>query len=117
MIYKTTDRTGFDVLDPNGNKVGFHIDDITKNLPENLLTLCEFTIEPGPGDPPEHSHEKECEVYYVLEGEVTFVDCGREVLCRPGDCMITDGEETHTLKNRSDRPVRVLGFMVAHKNV
>jgi uncharacterized cupin superfamily protein len=72
------------------------------------VNLC--TLPPGTWSSQRHRHEKEDELIYVVEGEVTLVtDEGDEIL-RPGDWAgFKAGDRNgHTFQNRSDKPVVIM---------
>ncbi|CAN5368426.1 cupin domain-containing protein [soil metagenome] len=69
------------------------------------VNLC--TLPPGAWSSQRHWHEKEDELIYVVEGEVTLVtDAGEEIL-QPGDWAgFKAGDPNgHTFQNRSSKPV------------
>lgn len=59
-----------------------------------------------------HCHEHETEFYYILKGEATFNDNGKEVLLHAGDVSATGYGETHGLENRSSEPVEMIALIV-----
>jgi uncharacterized cupin superfamily protein len=72
------------------------------------VNLC--TLPPGSWSSQRHWHEKEDELIYVVEGEVTLVtDDGEETLT-PGDWAgFKAGDRNgHTFQNRSDKPVVIM---------
>lgn len=61
---------------------------------DNALALVEFTLPQG-AEPPRHIHTREDEVFYVLEGEVTFT-IGDEVLhAKAGDAAFGPRQVPH----------------------
>jgi quercetin dioxygenase-like cupin family protein len=73
------------------------------------LTTFESVIAPGDG-PPLHTHAREDEVLYVLEGEVAF-QLADEVHSAPeGSLMYVPRGVAHTFQNVSDHPSRLLIF-------
>lgn len=72
-----------------------------------LLSLTEYTAMPGVG-PPLHRHEREDETFYIIEGEVTFVVAGKEIVARPGAVVYGPRGVPHTFKNRSREPAKML---------
>lgn len=67
-------------------------------------------IPPGKAFCPLHSHEKEEEFFYVLEGNPSVRTLRGTIECRPGDFIAfpTGERGTHQLRNDSDRPALVL---------
>ena len=67
-------------------------------------------LRPGAASALRHWHEREDELVYVLEGELTLVEDGGETLLRPGDAAafkagVANG---HHLVNRSPRDALLL---------
>jgi quercetin dioxygenase-like cupin family protein len=73
------------------------------------ITVFESVIAPGDG-PPLHTHGREDEVLYVLEGEFRF-QLGEEVHEAPeGTVMYVPHGVAHSFQNASDHPSRLLIF-------
>jgi quercetin dioxygenase-like cupin family protein len=73
------------------------------------LTVFESVIAPGDG-PPLHTHGREDEVLYVLEGEFRF-QLGEEVHDAPeGTVMYVPSGVAHCFQNASEHPSRLLIF-------
>lgn len=70
----------------------------------------EVTLEPGAASGLFHWHEKEDELIYVLEGEVTVIEGADVYTLGPGECATFRAgvEVGHTVENRTDRPVRFI---------
>ncbi len=69
--------------------------------------LAEATVPPG-GGPPPHYHTREEEMFYVLEGEITFTVEERIVIGRAGSFVQIPRGTPHAFKNQSAAPVRML---------
>lgn len=65
------------------------------------------TTRPG-GGPPPHSHEREDEWFYVLEGPVSFFVEGRWHDANAGDFIFAPRNSIHTFKNNGTQPSRML---------
>ncbi|NCB04882.1 MAG: cupin domain-containing protein [Clostridia bacterium] len=76
--------------------------------------LCSvMTIDPG-ASIGEHPHGPDAELYYIIEGELSVRDNGAQaVVMRAGDAMWTCNGETHSVRNETDKPVRMIAFVVA----
>ena len=75
-----------------------------KNFGVNLTTL-----EPGGETALMHSHSKQDEMIYVLQGHPTLVTEFAETRLEPGMCAgFRAGGEAHHVVNRSDRTVVLL---------
>lgn len=66
------------------------------------------TVEPGRRGPPEHAHEFEDDSFYVLEGELTFIVDGEEIVAGPGTFVLVPPGVSDTFANRGDASVRFL---------
>ena len=75
---------------------------------EGHSALVEYLIGPRALAAPMHTHEREEEYTYVLEGEVG-VQIGEEVLlARPGDLVFKPRGVPHAFWNPADEPARAL---------
>jgi uncharacterized cupin superfamily protein len=68
------------------------------------------TLQPGTWSSHRHWHEKEDELIYILEGEVTLIDDAGEHLLKPGMCagFKAGVSNAHHLVNKSTKPVVLL---------
>jgi quercetin dioxygenase-like cupin family protein len=74
------------------------------------LFMSESTVEPGFPGPPPHIHEKLHDMFYVLEGTLTF-HLGEETAeATPGTFVCVPPGTVHTFSNQSLAPVRFLNF-------
>ncbi|MEF8785886.1 MAG: cupin domain-containing protein, partial [Haloarculaceae archaeon] len=69
-----------------------------------------YCFEPGQSQTP-HTHENADKVYYVLDGEGTFVIDGEEHTLEEGKAIIATAGEEHGVRNDSDDRLRTLVFM------
>ena len=69
--------------------------------------LWEAVVPPG-GGPPPHVHTREEEGFYVLDGEITFTVNGERVVATAGTFVNMPTGTTHSFKNESDRPAKML---------
>lgn len=86
-------------LDFMGNLFTWHVD-----TPD--LALAEVVAQPG-GEPPLHVHAREDEVYYVLEGELTFQRGEERIDATAGDVIVLPRGVVHGFAVRSSH-ARVL---------
>jgi uncharacterized cupin superfamily protein len=72
------------------------------------VNLCR--LAPGSASSQRHWHEKEDELVYVLDGELTLVEDGGETILRAGDAATwkAGARNGHHLVNRSDRDALML---------
>ncbi len=69
--------------------------------------LWEAIVPPG-GGPPPHVHSREEEVFYVLEGEITFMIGEERGVATTGMFANMPVGTPHAFKNESDRPAKML---------
>ena len=75
---------------------------------EANISLFDVEFAPtAPGAPPHH-HQNEDEVYYILEGEVTFLLGDRVETAPTGSTVILPRGMMHATWNESDKPARAL---------
>lgn len=67
----------------------------------------EAVVPPG-GGPPLHTHSREEESFYVLDGEITFTVNGERIVAGPGTFANMPVESLHAFKNESSRTARML---------
>lgn len=60
-----------------------------------------------------HPHVGEYEVYYILEGVAHVMDNDVPGVLEPGDCMVCEDGDSHSIENRGDRDVKAL-FLILH---
>jgi mannose-6-phosphate isomerase-like protein (cupin superfamily) len=69
-----------------------------------------ITKDPGTEGPEAHVHQEEDDSFLVLEGEMTFVVDGEEVVAEAGTFVLVPPGIEHTFANRSDRPAKMLNI-------
>jgi quercetin dioxygenase-like cupin family protein len=69
--------------------------------------LWEAVVPPG-GGPPPHTHSREEEGFYVLEGEITFLVGDKPLVARAGTFANMPVGTPHSFKNETDQPARML---------
>jgi len=72
--------------------------------------MSETTIEPGFSGPPPHVHDRLHDMFYVLEGTLTFLVESDTIDAQPGTFVCVPPGTVHTFTNRSDAPVRFLNL-------
>ncbi len=60
---------------------------------------------------PLHIHHQDDEIWYVLEGSLSFLLDGQEVAAPAGSCKIVPRGVTHSYRNPDSHPVRYLIVM------
>lgn len=74
---------------------------------DGVATVIETTVPAG-GGPPRHSHERESETFYILDGEFEFEVGGERTNLKTGDFLIAPPNLPHQFRNVADRPGRML---------
>ena len=87
-----------------GHRVG-SVEFLARSSDTPRFNLGIVTKRPGDG-PPVHEHEGEDDAFYVLEGEVTFLVDGEEVVAGPGTFVLVPPGVPHTFANRTDSTAR-----------
>lgn len=81
---------------------------------EERITVIETIAAPGGSGGEElYSIASDCEVCYVLEGEVEFRIDGRSILLGPGDSVTFDAQAPHTWRNTSGSAEARLVWIIA----
>jgi quercetin dioxygenase-like cupin family protein len=70
--------------------------------------VFELTVPPGARVPPAHSHSKNEEVVYVLDGVLRYTVDDETRDLKPGDRMYTPRGSVHAFSNPHDAPARAL---------
>jgi mannose-6-phosphate isomerase-like protein (cupin superfamily) len=69
--------------------------------------LAEIDVAPGGGSPP-HIHLREDEMFYVLEGDISFTLDDTMFTASRGSAVFLRRGRAHAFANRTNRPARVL---------
>ncbi|MBL8163069.1 MAG: cupin domain-containing protein [Anaerolineae bacterium] len=80
---------------------------ITSEQTGGSYALWEEWANPGSGTPP-HIHHKEHEVFYILEGEMTFFKDGQAVKAGPGTLVHVPSGVVHNYLNQTDQIVHMM---------
>lgn len=59
-----------------------------------------------------HSHNKQTEVFYILEGETTITINGKDYEAKPNDAFICSPGDTHNLWNKSNKDFKLVVFKI-----
>jgi quercetin dioxygenase-like cupin family protein len=71
------------------------------------LAFIEAIVPPGSG-PIAHAHANEDEAYYILDGELEFLDGDRTFIAGTGDFVFIPRHRRHRFKNITGQPARTL---------
>jgi mannose-6-phosphate isomerase-like protein (cupin superfamily) len=89
----------------DGYRVG-NVEFLARTQDTPRFNLSVITIQPHRDGPPIHQHSDEDDSFYMLDGELTFVVDGEEVVAGPGTFVLVPPEVPHTFANRGDEPAR-----------
>lgn len=70
-----------------------------------------ITLEPGCSIG-YHTHENDCELFYILSGTATYSDNGEIKTVKEGDVTVTPAGTGHSISNESDAPVELIALIV-----
>ena len=73
-----------------------------------VYAMIEAYIPPNAAGPPPHTHTREEEAFYVIQGELTVTLDGRDALAPAGSYMDLPRGIPHKFRNDSSAPVRML---------
>jgi quercetin dioxygenase-like cupin family protein len=59
-----------------------------------------------------HSHDKQTEVFYILEGEAVITMNGVDYPAKPGDAFICSPGDVHNLWNKTNKDFRLVVFKI-----
>lgn len=62
-----------------------------------------------------HTHQGECEFYYILKGTPEYTDNGEVITLHPGDITYTGSGESHGIVNRCDEPCEFIALILYEK--
>lgn len=78
--------------------------------PDERIAVTESTLPPGFPGPVMHRHARMTDIFYVLDGELTFdLGCERRVL-GPGGFVLVPPGVAHTFANPGPAPARFLNM-------
>ncbi len=80
-------------------------------LPPNCRLIGMISLEPGCSIG-SHTHQGECEMFFVSEGNPKGIDEGKEIRLSVGDVFITCSGETHSLINDTDGVCTVFAAII-----
>lgn len=83
---------------------------ITGEMTEGRLMVAYHHSRPA-SQPPLHEHDAEDEIFYLLEGEITFWSAGREEVLGAGDSIVLPRDVPHTFQVSPDAEARWLVFL------
>jgi quercetin dioxygenase-like cupin family protein len=108
MKYKPSTEGQEFVKKDYSKRIIFSPDDFDE--PGHLLQIV--TIPPNTRQRA-HSHGKQTEVFYILEGEATITINDVDYLAKPGDAFICSPGDVHNLWNKIDDDFRLVVFKIS----
>ncbi len=75
---------------------------------DGQYALVEARVPVGDPGTPLHTHHREDETFYLIDGEMTFLLDGREVVAGAGTLVYGPRDMPHAFRNRGDRPARMI---------
>jgi mannose-6-phosphate isomerase-like protein (cupin superfamily) len=83
-----------------------------EEIPGGKVRLfARLRLPPGSSIGP-HGHQKESEIFYVLNGQGTLTEDGTASSIAAGDASVTGGGASHSLSNTGTVPLEVLAVIV-----
>src|SRR5689334_2225956 len=70
-------------------------------------SISEWWLDPWTKGPPSHRHEED-DVFYVLEGTMSFMVGERWTDCPKGSFVLVPGDMPHSFENRTGKPAGML---------
>ncbi|WP_254508418.1 cupin domain-containing protein [Anatilimnocola floriformis] len=74
---------------------------------DGKYAMFEATVPPG-GGPPPHTHSREEESFYILDGEITFTVGEKQLVATAGMFANMPIGSQHSFKNASDKTARMI---------
>src|SRR5262249_615050 len=78
---------------------------------QRAYSMPEWALEPPMPGPGAHSHAED-DVFYVIEGTMSFLIGDRWIDAPKGSFLLAPGGVTHDFQNRSSSPAAVLNFSI-----
>jgi mannose-6-phosphate isomerase-like protein (cupin superfamily) len=83
---------------------------VLAQAPDQPIAVTDNTVPPGFPGPVLHRHARMTDVFYVLEGELTFDLGGKRRVVGPGGFVLVPPGIAHTFANPGPVPARVLNI-------
>lgn len=99
------------------DNIAFRPDKLSKvnlfEVPQFFLDV--YCVEPGQEQKP-HTHGDAAKIYYVLDGEGTFLVDGAEQTLGPGHAVLATAGDPHGVRNDSAERLTLLVMMAPNPN-
>jgi len=83
-----------------------------ENETNEKYSISEWWLEPNSDGPGAHSHEENDEVFYVLEGMISFLVGDKWIDAAKGTFLRIAAKTIHDFKNQTDYKTGVLNFFI-----
>ena len=74
---------------------------------DGTVAFVEASVPPGCGSPP-HRHKREDEIFFLLSGELQFLDGERTFMARQGDFVMVPRGRRHCFQNNGIHTVKTI---------
>ena len=88
-----------------------HLVDCEKE--KNVRMLADITLPVG-ASIGYHRHDSETEYYFIISGNGTVNDDGKDTPIKAGDAVITGGGASHSISNTGDVPLKFHAVIVTY---
>jgi len=83
-----------------------------ENETNEKYSISEWWLEPNSDGPGAHSHENNDEVFYMLEGTMSFLIGEKWIDAKKGTFLRIPAKTIHDFKNNTNRKAGVLNFFI-----
>lgn len=83
-----------------------------ENETKEKYSISEWWMEPNSDGPGAHSHEDNDEVFYMLEGTISFLVGDKWIDANKGTFLRIPANTIHDFKNKTDKNAGVLNFFI-----
>lgn len=83
-----------------------------ENETNEKYSVSEWWLEPNSDGAGAHSHEENDEVFYMLEGTLSFLVGDKWIDAEKGTFLRIPAKTTHDFKNKTDKRAGVLNFFI-----
>ena len=90
-----------------GHRVG-NVEFLARSGDTQRFNLAVIEIQPHRAGPPSHAHTDEDDSFYILDGELTFIVDGEEVVAGAATFVLVPPGVEHTFRNDGDALVRMV---------
>lgn len=80
----------------------------------NCRMFTKITLEPG-ASIGYHKHEKEEDIYYVINGIATVRDNGEMKTLYPGEVLFTGDGDSHSIANDGEVPLEFISIILTYE--